>query len=360
MKRHVGNAKKPHKMTNLVKILGIGLPFIIASFIAGTFAVSLNLIELSLLRRSWRKLTHFELILFCLALSDLLSGCGSIAIGCISTFAYSTNSNNLTLVMSVMYFMIIPVSSSTMFVIIIGMERLLAIKRPLKHRAWRSSRSKTFKLIIYSWSIELFIVITFIVCFLLIYKSPSITPFGSRTVALILGSFITAGAVLILSLYIVILYLILKRNSIFLKYDATDTSSRKKIKDAIKKEKATVIVCALVVTSYLLCNVPFAISIFQAKKSTWREILVYLNAVCNPLIYFFKGYVEKCYAKKKVLFHSAGNGGVVKNKKATNSQQSDGSTSSHKHGTDMNKIEPLTDHQNNGLTCIENKATAKL
>eukprot|EP00112_Aurelia_sp_Birch-Aquarium-sp1_P014470 Seg3125.3 transcript_id=Seg3125.3/GoldUCD/mRNA.D3Y31 product="hypothetical protein" protein_id=Seg3125.3/GoldUCD/D3Y31 len=73
------------------------------------------------------------------------------------------------------------------------------------------------------------------------------------------------------------------------------------MKRAMKKEKATVIVCWIVLISFLVCNIPMIVDNFRGKISSWAVLLSNLNAVLNPLIYFFKGYIEKRQSTKRPL-----------------------------------------------------------
>ena len=46
------------------------------------------------------------------------------------------------------------------------------------------------------------------------------------------------------------------------------------------------------------CNIPLVADLFQMQITMVSALLLKASGVLDPLIYFFKSYIEKYYAKK--------------------------------------------------------------
>ena len=72
------------------------------------------------------------------------------------------------------------------------------------------------------------------------------------------------------------------------------------MKKIIKKERSSILICILVLVSLLTCNIPVVVELYHFRVTKTAAIMMKISAVTNPLIYFFKGYLERRYAKKKL------------------------------------------------------------
>ena len=144
-------------------------------------------------------------------------------------------------------------------------------------------------------------------------KGEQQTLFGSRTVTYFMSAYIIIATAAILCLYSWISYLVLLRHEKFdrsLK-NADKMSKVKLFTKAIRREKATLVICVLVMVSFVSCNLPIAIRyLVGAKEGNPEVFLVMANSSLNPLIYFFKGYLEKEYANRKAATSSSSGQGV--------------------------------------------------
>jgi len=151
-----------------------------------------------------------------------------------------------------------------------------------------------------TWLFDVLVIATFaIVDYLLESKNPNTV---SNTVSYFIAGLMSFGCVLVVFLYTWVLHLMMLRSLKLFKCDQKEHEvSKKSIKEAMKKEKSSIIICTLVIASFLTCNLPLIIDLFQIQLTSTSAILLKVSAVNNPLIYFFKGYIEKYYAKKRLV-----------------------------------------------------------
>lgn len=206
----------------------------------------------------------------------------------------------MLLVMGILSFSI---TASVTFVTIIGIERFFAIKVPLQHRLWHMKRRRLVKYTILAWLFD-FVLITImeLIDALVGHKYPMRKSVSSTY---IIAGLLTFGLVLNLILYSSVIYLMLIRSLKLFDFDKKVLRvNPKRIKHAMKKERSSITVCILVVVSFIVCNVPIVVDLCQLRITMSSTILLKLSAVANPLIYFFKGYLERYYGKKKLVSSS--------------------------------------------------------
>lgn len=188
--------------------------------------------------------------------------------------------------------------------LLIGMERLTAILAPFRMRQWQQcGKGRITKFMIFTWLLNVsFTVIGGTLDEIFRDETEVQTLFGSRTVTYIMSAYIIVATTAIICLYSWISYLVLIRHKSF---DISPNNGDKISKvasftKAIRREKATLIVCILVMVFFVSCNLPIAIRFLVGTRESNAEVfLVMANSSLNPLIYFFKGYLEKEYANRK-------------------------------------------------------------
>eukprot|EP00112_Aurelia_sp_Birch-Aquarium-sp1_P023508 Seg703.7 transcript_id=Seg703.7/GoldUCD/mRNA.D3Y31 product="hypothetical protein" protein_id=Seg703.7/GoldUCD/D3Y31 len=205
---------------------------------------------------------------------------------------------------------------SAKLVVVIGIERLIAIKLPLKHRLWHTTRKTIYKRIIASWVVTFtFVGLAYLVDYV-IQKSKGQTAMVSSNLAYALAAYLTLGAGAVFVTYAWLSNLVINRSTPLLKIDKMDYKrSPKATRKAARKENATIIICRLVAATYLVCNIPIIVALYRGYIDSVSSTLFDLNPVINPLIYFFKGYAEKQYAKKRIA-SANGDKSAVKDKKS--------------------------------------------
>eukprot|EP00112_Aurelia_sp_Birch-Aquarium-sp1_P015581 Seg3467.2 transcript_id=Seg3467.2/GoldUCD/mRNA.D3Y31 product="Type-1B angiotensin II receptor" protein_id=Seg3467.2/GoldUCD/D3Y31 len=282
-------------------------------FVIATLAILLNSKEIHLIRQKWKKATDFEVLLLNLAIADLLNAICSLLIASLGFAAYAyeyayakvhpRSAFHAFITTGLLTFFC---TVSTKLVTVIAIERLLAIKLPLKHRLWHISRKTMYKRIIAVWVVSLIVICLAFLSDYFIQNSKSQSVMVSLPLAYTLAAYLSLGACIIIVTYSWLQRAIFKRSEKSLNFDEKDckttlNTSRK----AFRKEKATIIVCWLVSVTFLTCNIPTIVALYRGKLNGASVILLCLNSVMNPLIYFFKGYVEKRYSKKKEAVSSS-------------------------------------------------------
>ena len=70
-------------------------------------------------------------------------------------------------------------------------------------------------------------------------------------------------------------------------------------KELRRQDNIVIVTCVSVVSIFLACSCPIPLEILLSQKSTYKTgILLVINAMLDPLVYFFKNYQEKKVKKK--------------------------------------------------------------
>ena len=284
----------------LYRVVTPTIAFLVFSYIAAVAAIILNIVEIHMIVKKWKKASDFEIVLLNLAVADLLSGFGFLAATGVTTWSYVIGRRETHMITFVGLIVLFSVSSSMTFVIVIAGERLSAVKHPLKHRIWHSNRRNLFKACLLTWLFNIFVI-----CGAVLTDRFITGVKGSENLTYATGGYMTLGIAIVFVLYTWLGHLVMRQSTRFLAVDKNDLAANAKgMKRALKKERATIVVCTLVVVLFLTCNIPFTVGIYQLKMEAAQTVLLKLSATVNPLIYFFKGRLEKYYAKRKINLSS--------------------------------------------------------
>ena len=271
---------------------------LVISLLVAVLASVLNILEIRVILRKFKKATDFELVLLNLAIADLVSGIDFAVISCLTAHARRNSQNDIQVNSDMFFaFILFSTSTSTTFVIVIGLKRFFAVKLPLKHRMFHTDRRRFLYCLLGTWLFNFVITALAMVIDKFALRSNQLRV-GSEELGYFVASYLTLGSLFIIILYTWLGRLILVRSLKLLDFDKKDpTLNPKVIMRAMKKEKAKILVCTLVLASFLACNLPLIVQLYQASLDSLSAILIKLNTVLNPLVYFFKGYLEKRYAK---------------------------------------------------------------
>ena len=259
------------------KILFITLSSIIAI---------LNVYEIVLIVR-YKNRKAFDKLLLSLAVSDLVVALTVIAFkladlltGNKVAWLDGTNFANI---------FILSISFSMSNLIAITADRFLAVRFPIKHRILLTGR-RVNAVIITIWSLCIVSVT--------IYSLIQFKWRDQMEISLNMASgFILLYGVAMIVVYINILYLICKRavpgkNRIGEEIKVTNQRPALVLKGPNMTERGVFITGAIVTISFVICTYPFAIDFLikqsGEKVSIASKILMLLNSLFNPLIYFFK------------------------------------------------------------------------
>ena len=252
-------------------------------------------------------------------------------------------------------------------VVVIGLERLLAIKLPLKHRLWHTNRKTMYMQVSGSWCLSAVamsgaVLIDYFIQISKVHNGKGQSNTGqnntgqyvqgqsvavSRKLGYAMAAYISGGVLAILIIYPLVCNTIIKLTKNRLKFDKKDyEKDPKMIKLALKKEKATIVICKIVLMTFLVCNVPFVVAMYRGTVDEISANLTNLSAAANPLIYFFKGYVERCYGKRKIVVSSTESGDRSRGTKHKNKYLSSKPNTS----DTAVKVDIVVEEANGGLT----------
>eukprot|EP00794_Sanderia_malayensis_P006871 gene6871-7646_t len=310
----------------------VNLAIIIASLLLCLCGIILNSIEIYLIGRKWKKVTVFETILLNLAISDLLASLNGTAASGFLAYYYQKNTEYFSTALVVFHIMMVfSITTSAVFVVVIAIERLKAIKMPLKHRASSFNKTNTRKMLLFTWLGNAVLMAVSLTGKYGIKKT-SIT-FFNYTVA----GYLCTGFLLTFILYGWITHLLLNRQSKFLAFDPKDKKNKAHIIKAVRKEKASIVACVLVVATFITFNMPYAVAAFSGRVRSSVVTWMLANSVGNPLIYFFKTYAERRFKNNKIKFDSNENHGGHEGK--VNKGSADVESDDISPGVNLNELE---------------------
>ena len=259
-----------------------------------SLALLRNAAEIIILIKTWKKLSIFEIWLFNLAVAD---GMISLAMIIFQSIGLNIIGNNrlASLATFVLHF---SVYSSSSTIMLIAVDRLIAIKFPLKHKFWLTKK-KVFILIIVVWITD----IAFSCVEPLLEYADSSNQFRySPTFRLIDAYMIVSMSSIFVVAYSLIIYSITVRwKCAQFNGDGVKNSASKAGKNVNIVVIAT---CILVVISYLACMLPIAISNIRnasRRPGGYQALLVYSNSAIDPMVYFFKNYLGMILQKREAL-----------------------------------------------------------
>ena len=180
------------------------------------------------------------------------------------------------------------IMSSITNIIILGIDRAVAVKYPLEHGVWMTNR-RVHGLIASAW-------IGSIALSVLCGAAGFANPQGRSKSAKETGIYISVGIVftsivIITAIYTFIIRIVRKRNKLMKDIKIVSVQGETK-----REEAAVIITCVLVVGAFIVCTLPFCIgSLIDRRrgKPILPIKLILLNPLLDPLIYFFKGYIQK-------------------------------------------------------------------
>ena len=227
---------------------------------ASSIGIILNVTELAVLIREKKIKDPFKMVLFSLAIADFLTLAGASMIA----FAYITNKTTVNYA----FYAISPIAIISQFhIIIITLQRTIAVAFPMRYKALVTPRLCSFALV------NVWILTPAISTVLLKFTSN----FAINIFTFILFG---SGAFLITS-YSFIIHRVL--------------SDRRKItasKVVSLQNKRLIIYSISVTLAFIACNYPFAIRILvldgknvEATDSSFASFLFFLNSIINPVLY---------------------------------------------------------------------------
>ena len=244
----------------------------ISLIVVGGLAIILNLVEIILICKRRKNLKSYEQLLLSLSASDLVSGLTFFCLGILLSAIMKTREQRLITKMGViMSFML-----SAANLIFIGVDRLIAVRFPMKHNIWVTPRKTKFTIIIMRtvlvlltagliWSSQASIVV--------LENSFHLIPFA-----------ILSGVILFTMIYAYIIYIVITRKN--------PTNSHHN--EHRHQDKVLVITCASIVVMFIVCSCPIAFDILISNNARLpSSMFLMVNPMLDPPVYFFKHYYDK-------------------------------------------------------------------
>ena len=275
----------------------------ITNLVLGILCTVLNALEIIIIIRNRKHMKTFDLILLSLAVADLIVGLSFTFMGIYTM----TSDNNLTLTSEkpVGYFIftmqVFAVYSSITNILGISLERVLAVRLPIKHKIWMSR--KNAKWVIAAIWITGIIFTTIDVGLQLTYSESNSNNNTNKNLSP--GSIYTfAVTVIVFGVIFIVTYTYIIWKVVFRRQEFDPRSCD--IPCKIAKQQTLILTCILVVITYLGCTYPaviiFLVDYSSQQSSNVTFILVLVNSTLNPFLYFLKGYLyRKINAQRKVF-----------------------------------------------------------
>eukprot|EP00795_Rhopilema_esculentum_P003269 gene3269-1599_t len=252
----------------------------------GSLVIVLNCFEaVCLLRVTKRK--PFDSLLLSLSFADILSATPTVIFVALRIVGMLKDQDGLLLLIILM--------ASTGFshdhTAAITIERLLAVKQPLAHSIRMRGKFQGI-LITVVWVLGILNAIMII----WVYKNRNYT---------LLFLKVGCGSVIPHSIFYTVSYISIFRAAnareafIHTEREGAQRSQIKAIWDesAHKKQRNMFITSVMLVFSFVVCLYPTCIDVLLAKSindlSDKAHIFLLVNSICNPLIYFYKGYRQR-------------------------------------------------------------------
>ena len=258
--------------------------FIIVSFIIAI----LNISEVVIIVRC-KSRKAFDKLLLSLAISDALIG---LSVASFNIY-YLTTDNTASLLdgnkyANIFFFSVI---LSLTNLIAITVDRFLAVRFPIKHRVF-STEKRANAVIVTIWSLGI-VSVTFTGVMQIRWESQMEIIFN------IASGFLLLFGVVMIMVYVNIFYLICKRTVPGKTGRGEEQNARTRnpavvLKSLNMTERSVFLTGAIVTISFIICTYPLAFN-FLIQQSVEKilivsKVLILLNSLFNPLIYFFKSY----------------------------------------------------------------------
>lgn len=239
----------------------------------------LNLVKLAMIKTKWKDIKPYEILLLTLSASDTCLAIG-YTVYTIGRMLTAVDKNTLT-----PYAVAMGISSMTSIValMLICIDRLIAVRMPLRHRVL-----VTCKVIVKA--VALLWVLVFLTLYLpnFLASYNIVANMSKKAAAQASGYGLLAMQGLIFAAYAAVIYEIAKNRKRVQQHDA-----RNAVTFYSAAEKIAFITCALTVASFIICTMPVTVHSIVLPLPTddamqWQEYFFLTNTIANPLIYFLK------------------------------------------------------------------------
>ena len=250
----------------------------IASITVGTLTILLNILEITFILKKWRKIKPYEQLLLNLAIADFLVGgvwCGAVGYQMFNPRWIEETDLAFFIIGSIRF----SIFSSGMNISAISIDRLVAIKFPLRHRLWMSKRNARIINAV-TWTLIIICTITYTM----------LTHYYTE-----LKYYLAAAKILSYGLFMIILNIFLMKE-ILSKPDNVIKTEQIRIHQQRRWERKVILICGLFVASYIICTWPtcFELLLKKGTDTSFAAVtLIFVNSLIDPCLYFFKDFLRR-------------------------------------------------------------------
>ena len=260
-------------------------------------ALLLNIVEIGILTRKWKRISIFEIWLFNLAASD---GLVALNVLIFENIRFATDMKGSLFHVARGFAVFIAhfsAFSSIMTITFIGIDRLVAVKYPLKHK-FLVTKKRVMIAIYVLWAGN----IVYSTIEPSVFEGMEVKDFKTRRLFRLVDSFLIVimGVIFVFAYSLIIYSTIIRWKSLNLKGNSSNQDIR--IQNIVVLSS-----CVLVVITYMICFLPYAIRYLMGTQQEiydYTVLLVYSNTVFDPLVYFFKKYLGMILTKREALRRS--------------------------------------------------------
>ena len=247
--------------------------------------IVINIIEIGMLVRKRKNLKNYERLLLSLSVADLLVGITFL----VYLLPWLEKSYDKPISAVFWY----SITTSLFHVVLLTLDRAVAVLFPLKHRAWITTKFTKISIAV-SWMSSLLSVTSF-----LFNRSKRIT----KTII----GYMTILTIVIL----VIVYSVITHKVMIKRYKQ---GPQYRFGPSTRRDLNLVAISIFITVTFAGFTIPFSIkSVTNNKESFQQMLMIVLNSLTNPLIYFFWMFLQR-YVKSKVVSKRVAEAGTCNNK----------------------------------------------
>ena len=257
-------------------------PWLIGAIAIDGAVISANIVELTLLLKKWHKLDRIEHLLVSLCISDLVAGIVTFAQDAIQLrniieYGMVRMTSTVGMIFDCFFFFFVLVSN--FHIISIAIERLVAVKFPMKYSIFSTFKCKSLTICLV-WTLAVLFAPTITVVSKLFYDQRKLVDHYMSA-----GILLTA-CILVFTIYMILVFALVDRERKL--QELIPEEMRRQMRD-----RRTTCFCLLIGFSFVICVLPFTIGLMDKKLyHNSSNLLLSANHLVNPLIYFTKSIFE--------------------------------------------------------------------
>ena len=251
----------------------------ITGTVIGAVTALSNIIEIIILLRKGKERTKADDIILSLSCADMLVGIVYLGTSSYILAVGMQDADIIKLITGILH--ILCFNTSVLHILTIAVERFYAVRYPIKYRLVITKKI-TRRTITGMWALSM----TVVACFAI----PDILQ-STNILGVYKGIFILVSGIVVVLCYGYLGYVIWHRGKFIASSTARDETSHTRG----QKQLRDTIFSYAIATTYIICSFPFAIElVLRVKDFRITELIIVVNSLIDPILYFWKGNYEKC------------------------------------------------------------------